>query len=130
VIILADHHLEGQVVLLRGTLAASGWLELFSLQLVTFKDVGLATSSSDRVVWRFVQERRMLLLTGNRAMKGTDSLEQTIREENTPTSLPIITVARVDRLDERRYRERCANRLLEILDELDNYLGSGRVFIP
>jgi hypothetical protein len=34
----------------------------------------------------------MILLTGNRNLKDPDSLEQTIREENTPFSLPVITI--------------------------------------
>jgi len=72
----------------------------------------------------------MLLLTGNRSMKGPHSLEQTIREENTATSLPVITVSSANRLDERLYRERCGSRLIEIILDLDNYLGVGRLFIP
>ncbi len=38
-------------------------------------------------VWRFTQEKGMILLTDNRNMEGQNSLEQTIREENTLTSL-------------------------------------------
>ena len=65
----------------------------------------------------------MLLLTGNRSMKGPHSLEQTNREENTLTSLPVITVSSAHGLDERLYRERCGSRLIEIILDLDNYLG-------
>jgi uncharacterized protein (DUF433 family) len=57
-------------------------------------------------------------------------LDQTIREENTLTSLPVITVSSAHRLDERLYRERCGSRLIEIIMDLDNYLGVGRLFIP
>jgi len=128
--VLVDHNMEGQAVLLWGTLAAEGWLELVPLQLVTFPEVGLSFESSDRVVWRFAQSQRLLLLTDNRSMKGTDSLEQTIREENTSSALPVLTIGSVGRLDEREYRERCARRLAEIVLDLEYYLGSGRVFIP
>jgi hypothetical protein len=31
---------------------------------------------------------------------------------------------------EREYRDRCATRLCEIILELDNYRGTGRIFIP
>jgi hypothetical protein len=41
-------------------------------------------------------------------------LEQTLREENTPTSLPILTIGSVNRLDEREYREECADWTLSI----------------
>jgi hypothetical protein len=72
----------------------------------------------------------MVLLTGNRSMKGDDSLEQTLREENTPEALPVITIAGLARLDERGYRERCSLRLLEIMLDIDQYRGTRRVFIP
>jgi len=128
--ILADHNLEGQAVLLWGTLVAEGWLELCPAALVLFADVGLPLESSDRVVWRMAQTRGMILLTDNRSKRGEDSLEQTIREENTPTSLPVLTIGNVARLVERTYREQCAARLVEIVLDIDNYIGTGRLFIP
>lgn len=127
---LADHNLEGQAVFLWGALATEGWLTLLPLRLVMFHEVGLPVNSTDRDVWRYAQTHQMILLTGNRRKKGVDSLEQVIREENTPTSLPVITVARVDRLDERAYRERCSSRLVEIMLDIENYIGVGRIFIP
>jgi hypothetical protein len=128
--ILVDHDIEGQVLILWGVLAAEGWLDLCSLQLVTFAVVGLPVDSSDRMVWRFAQTHGMVLLTHNRNMNDEDSLEQTIREENTPMSLPVITIGRVERLRERSYRERCVVRLIEIGLEIEQYLGTGRIFIP
>jgi len=128
--ILVDHNLKGQALLLWGTLAAEGWLALLPLRLVTFEDVGLPMHSNDRTVWQFAQTNRMLLLTGNRSMRESHALEQTIREENTATSFPVITVASAERLDERLYRERCGSRLVEMILDLDNYLGVGRLFIP
>jgi hypothetical protein len=122
--------MEGQATLLGGTLVTEGWLDLIPIRLVTFAEVGLSFDSSDRSVWRFVQAQQMLLLTDNRSMKGADSLEQTLREENTPTSLPILTIGSVNRLDERGYREECAERLVEIVLDLENYLGASRIFIP
>jgi hypothetical protein len=93
-------------------------------------DVNLSVDSSDRMVWRFAQEHRMLLLTDNRNMKGDDSLEQTIREEVTADSLPVITIGSLDRIDESEYRQLCANRLVEIVIDRDCYLGYSRLFIP
>ncbi|GAB4214025.1 MAG: hypothetical protein OHK0022_51940 [Roseiflexaceae bacterium] len=128
--VLADHNMEGHTILIWGTLATNGWLDLVPLRLLTFADVGLPFDSDDRTVWRFAQHHQMVLLTGNRKMKGIDSLEQTIREESTSTSLPVITISSVQRLDERFYRERCAIRLVEIMIDVDAYLGAGRLFIP
>ena len=127
---LLDYNLTGQRVLLYGTLAATGWLALLPVQVVTFAEVGLACNANDRDVWRFAQAHGMMLITENRNMKGPHSLEQTIREENTAQSLPVLTIGRVDRLDERQYCERCVNRMLEIALELPDFLGTGRIFIP
>jgi hypothetical protein len=129
-LVLVDHDMEGQVALLWGTLAAEGWLDLLSLELVTFVAAGLPMNSSDRVVWRFAQSQGMVLLTNNRNTKGEDSLGQTIREETTLASLPVLTVGNLDRLAERDHRRRCAERLVEIVLDLERHLGRGRIYIP
>ena len=128
--ILADHDIEGKVFLLWGTVAATGWLETLPLRLVRFRDVGLVPDSTDRTVWRFAQTHGMILLTNNRNMTGNDSLEQTIREENTITSFPVLTFGDFERITDRIYREQCATRLIEVMVYLDDYLGVGRLFIP
>lgn len=112
------------------TLEREGWPELFPLRFVMFTDVGLPYESSDRQVWQFAQKNGMILLTGNRRMGEKDSLEQTLREENTLTSLPVLTIGNLDRMVERMYRERCEAQLLNVLLDLDNYLGTARIFIP
>ena len=128
--ILVDHNVEGQAMLLLGALGTAGWLELHPLQFITFPQAELTYHSSDREVWRFAQDKGWLLLTANRRMQGEDSLEQTIREENTPVSLPVMTISDGRRMVEKTYRERCAVRLLGIVLDLDNYRGVGRVFLP
>ncbi|HXG67269.1 MAG TPA: ACP S-malonyltransferase [Blastocatellia bacterium] len=127
---LADHNIEGQAELLWGTLSAEGWLPFLPMRLLRFVDVGLSFDSTDREIWRFAQERRMLLLTANRNMSGDDSLEQTIREENRADSLPVITISDVDQMMDKTYREQCATRLVEIALYLEDYRGAGRLFIP
>lgn len=130
-ILLIDHNLEGHALILLGNIANQGWLELLPIRFVTFKEMDLSIDSSDRLVWQVAQANQMILMTANRSMKGEDSLEQVLREENTSNSLPIITIGSVDRLlDERDYRNRCVDRLLEILLDIENYLGVGRLFIP
>src|SRR5690242_17391676 len=112
--LLVDHNIEGQAALLWSTLATAGWLDLGLFHLVLFTDADLSFASTDREVWRFAQTHTMLLLTGNRNMDGDDSLEQTIREENEPSSLPVMTIGNLDRMVDRAYREECALRLVEI----------------
>lgn len=129
-IVLVDYNLTGYVVLFQGTLASEGWLDLLSVRFVTLKEANLSVDSNDRIIWRFAQSNQMLLLTANRNAKGEDSLEQTIREEGTATSLPVITIGSLDRLIEREYREQCSARLAEIVLYIENYLGTSRLFIP
>jgi hypothetical protein len=130
VIFLIDHNIEGQSLILFGSITSEGWLETLPIRFISFDEVELLITSSDRVVWRFAQENQMILLTANRSMKGEDSLEQVIREECLPTSLPVVTFANVDRIIEREYREECVDRLIEIALYLENYLGVSRLFIP
>ncbi|MBW4542897.1 MAG: ACP S-malonyltransferase [Symplocastrum torsivum CPER-KK1] len=130
-IFLIDHNLEGHALILLGNIANQGWLELLPIRFVTFKEMELSIDSSDRMVWRIAEANQMILMTANRSMKGEESLEQVLREENTPNSLPVITIGSLDRLlDERDYRNRCVDRLLEILLDIENYMGVGRLFIP
>jgi hypothetical protein len=130
VIFLIDHNIEGQSLILFGSITSEGWLETLPIRFISFDEVELPINSSDRVVWRFAQENQMILLTANRSMKGEDSLEQVIREECLPTSLPVVTFANVARIIEREYREECVDRLIEIALYLENYLGVSRLFIP
>lgn len=128
--VLIDHNLELEAERLAGVVDHTGMASLAPMSFVVFRDVGLAENATDRTVWRFAQTRRMVLLTANRNMPGADSLELTLREELNSRSLPVVTVASQHRLSDPRYREACAYRLIEIVQELSQYSGIGRVFIP
>jgi hypothetical protein len=54
-IILADYNLNRQAMLLSGSLIAGGWLDVAPIRLVTFREIGLPSDSSDRVVWHLVR---------------------------------------------------------------------------
>jgi hypothetical protein len=130
-ICLIDHNLRGHAVVFLGALASEGWLEIVSIQFVTFDELGLQTDSDDRVVWRLAQKNQMVLLTANRSMKGKDSLEQVMREESTAESLPVVTISNADRLlSDPDYRSRCVESLVEIALSMDSYRGVQRIFIP
>ncbi len=68
--VLVDHNIEGQALLLLGTLQAQSWATLLDLRFLRLADVGLSEASTDREVWRFAQAQRMVLLTENRRMSG------------------------------------------------------------
>jgi hypothetical protein len=57
---LIDYNLRGQAVLLWGTIAAEGWLELMPIRFVGFEEVGLLENSSDRLVWQVAQANQMI----------------------------------------------------------------------
>lgn len=128
--VLVDHNIEGQARLLWEMLDESGWTEIAEIEFVFFVDVGLRDNSADREVWRFAQAGQMFLLTANRNNDDDDSLEQTLRDENTLDSLPVITIGTPGRLVDRAYREDCIEGLLNIILYPEKNLGTGRRYIP
>lgn len=128
--VLFDNDISGHCDLFRGTVISTGWAEYQLIEFRSFTEAGLERDSPDRAIWRFCQRQGFLLLTGNRNQDAPDSLEQTIQEENTADSLPVITISQPQRLIEAEYRERCVHSLIEITLHLNNFLGSARLFIP
>jgi hypothetical protein len=132
--ILADNNVEGHVnrllFIFEGEEWGDAWADL-RLAVETFERLGLARNTSDAVLWRACQQQQLILITANRLRRTPDSLEETIRQHNTPQSLPVITLASADRvLDDRAYAERAAAKLLEYLFDMDNYRGTGRLYVP
>jgi hypothetical protein len=128
---LIDYNLQKYAAILLGRIANDGWLDLIPIRFIFFNDIDLPIDSNDRFVWRLSQENRMILLTANRNMKGEDSLEQVLREDSTIDSLPVITIGNLDRFSkEPSYRSRCADRIIDIVLNIEDYMGVGRIFIP
>ena len=128
--IMLDNDIAGHRDLFEGTLRSAGWDEYGFVEFITMDQAGIASDALDSEVWRFCQQRGLLLLTANRNLDDESSLEQTLRENNTPESLPIITVSAPQRIVEPEYRERCIHALIGIALDLDNYLGAARLYIP
>jgi len=134
IVLLADANIQGHVEVLVRRMQAEpfiGFWHDLHLSCVSFADVGLNPADSDSAIWQRCQERRVVLLTNNRNDEGPDSLEATIRNCNTPSSLPVFTIGDAQRLrDEREYSDRVIWALLEYLVEFENLLGTGRLFLP
>jgi hypothetical protein len=128
--LLVDNNMIGDARLLFGTLSTEGWTELFNIKMYVFADFGLDPRSNDRQVWRFVQEHRFLLLTYNRKGRGDDALDKVIHEEGTENAFPVITIGDDRRMLDSLYRSKCAERLAEVIADLDQYLGGRRLYIP
>ena len=61
----------------------------------------------------------------------SEALEAVIEWNNTPTSLPVLTIGAPPRvLSSRAYAERVATRLLEVLLDVEQYRGTGRLYLP
>jgi hypothetical protein len=132
--ILADANCEGHLALLL-RLFQEGWRhdvwESLHLPPVSLVDLGLQLDASDRDLWEACQREQVVLLTANRNDVGPDSLEATIQQHNTPTSLPVFTLANEQRvLRDRLYAAAVADRLLEFLFDIDRYRGTGRLYVP
>jgi hypothetical protein len=132
--LLADANIQGQVALLVACMQAEPWTEFWDylgLRVLTFADVGLDLADSDALIWQRCQEIEALLITDNRNDDGPDSLESTIRGNNTPASLPVFTIADARRVvSSAEYRHEVIDRLLRYLLELENIRGTGRLFLP
>ena len=101
------------------------------MQIFDFGTLGLSNRSPDSLIWRTCQREQLVLITANRNEEGPDSLEATIRNENQPDSLPVVTIANAKRvLRDRDYAERVAASLLDYLMRIDEVRGIGRLYVP
>jgi len=131
--ILTDNDVVGAVRVFRRILASPEWMGLttvLELEFIELQDVELPADAPDVAVWQRSQEVGALLITGNRS-SGEGSLDQTIAEQGSPESLPVLTIG-----DPRRvirdpvYARECALSLLDFVDRIETLRGTGRLFIP
>ncbi len=132
--ILADNNAGGHLEVLLRHWQGAAWREIWTglgLPLETFERLGLPRDCSDATLWRACQEQQVLLLTCNRNEDGPESLEATIRTQNTEQCLPVFTLANPKRLlIDRTYSGEVAEKLLQYLLEIESYRGTGRLFVP
>jgi hypothetical protein len=132
--ILADINVVGQRDALLSIWTSDTWRDFWDglgLSVETFRTLGLSDTASDALIWRTCQREGLVLISGNRNEDGPDSLEATIRNENQPESLPVITIGDADRvLRDRLYAENVAERLLDYLMRTDEVRGVGRHYVP
>ena len=132
--ILADNNVVGHVVYLARLMQAEPWagfwMEL-GLAFRSFADVGLSPTSTDTEVWQRCQAHGLVLITDNRNEDSPDSLTAAIRRFNTPTSLPVFTIADLDKfVASREYQERVVTALYDYLLRIEQVRGTGRLYLP
>ncbi|PON11714.1 ACP S-malonyltransferase [Candidatus Entotheonella serta] len=132
-LILTDHDVIGAVRTFRRLFESPQWAELaaiLDLQFIEFEDVDLPINAPDSTVWQRSQEIGALLITGNRS-SGQNSLDQTIREQATSESLPVLTIGDPQRvIRDRAYTRACATSLLNFVNRIETLRGTGRLFLP
>lgn len=127
--ILFDHDIEGFDVFLITGLRETGWDQELTFEFLRLRDLRLPDDCTDREIWRRCQQAGMFLITQNRNSDDDTSLQATLETENTGESLPVITIPDAEKLVLTDYRQQAAHRLVEIILDLENYLGVGRVYI-
>ena len=132
--LVADANIQGQVEYLVQRMQADAWVDFWqALGLVfhRFEDVGLPTSSTDLEVWNVCQAEQLILITDNRNLDSENSLEATIRRNNTPGSLPVFTIADMNEFrTNSSYVERVVEVLYDYLLRIDDLRGTGRLYLP
>ena len=132
--ILADINVIGHVQVLLEILEGNYWGELWKeldLTIHTFDEIGLSPDVPDSLLWRRCQDLNIVLITTNRNAEGPESLEMTIRRENGPSSLPVLTIADNERVaTDREYAVLTAEVLIDYLIRIDTLHGTGRLFLP
>lgn len=130
-LILSDENCIGQVEAIYAELGRLGYVELLEIELLTWEQAGLTKGINDEAIWHFCQQRSCLVVTGNRTGDdGQESLEFVVRRFVTPTSLPVLTISNIKRVTrDRKYCVACAQRLADIVFDLDSYRGVTRLYL-
>ena len=132
--LVADANIQGQVEYLVQRMQADAWADFWQalgLALYRFEDVGLSASSTDLEIWNVCQAEQLILITDNRNLDSEDSLEATIRRNNTPESLPVFTIADMNEFrTSSSYVERVVEALYDYLLRIDEVRGTGRLYLP
>ncbi len=132
--LVADANIQGQVEYLVRRMQANVWADFWQglgLLLYRFEDIGLSASSTDLEVWSVCQAEQLILITDNRNLDSEESLEATIRRNNTPESLPVFTIADMSEFrTNSSYVERVVKALYEYLLTIDDVRGTGRLYLP
>jgi hypothetical protein len=132
--LIADANIQGQVEYLVKRMRAEPWADFWQalgLVLRRFEDVGLSEASTDYEVWNVCQAEQLMLITDNRNLDSEESLEATIRRNNTPAALPVFTIADMSGFrTDNSYVERVVEALFDYLLRIDDVRGTGRLYLP
>ena len=132
--LLADANAEGHFRAIIDVCRSPQWRTVWDglgIDAFEFAELKIDRKTPDLELWHLCQRERLVLITGNRNAAGATSLDTAIRQYSKLQSLPVMTIADMDRLlNDRTYLAAAVERLLEFLLEMDRHVGSGRLYIP
>jgi len=132
--IMSDNDVRGLVERLVDICQTPPWEDFWrdlDCTLCTFEDFQLPAHAADSTVWQTCQANEVILITANRNEDGADSLGSTIQNRTRPDCLPVLTLADADRVaHDREHVKAVVERLLVILGDIDDYRGTGRLYLP
>lgn len=131
--IMADNDIQGQFQAILQVFQSSYWRdywERLACSVETFESLGIPRHAPDVDVWQACQRHRVVLITGNRNDDSPTSLESAILTFNSPSALPVFTIASPTYFKSREYVDRIAERILELLTDLEQLEGAGRIYVP
>ncbi len=132
--LLADANCEGHMEVLARILTSKEWDDLWKesqLVIETFDSLKLDRKTPDKVLWQLCQVNGLVLITQNRKDEGPESLQTTIRLLNQSDSLPVVTLADGNEvLRSGAYAGRVVEDLMDYLLYMENFLGTGRLWVP
>ena len=132
--LMSDNDVQGQVSRLMDICQLPPWCEFWQAMdctLYNFADLNLSNDATDAEIWHACQEKGVVLITGNRNAEGPNSLEATIRSRSNSRCLPVLTLADPNRiLYDRAYASLVVERLFDVLVDIEEVLGVGRLYLP
>lgn len=132
--ILADINVIGHLQKIHAIIKHDQWTDVWTslnLRIVRFDELGLRPKSLDSDIWKACQAAELVLFTNNRNHDGPDSLEAAIRENNNDLCLPVFTLANENRFqNSREYASKVVEDMMEYLLDIDDYRGTGRLYLP
>jgi hypothetical protein len=134
--LLFDVHLQGYVRYILALIDALGMGDVwrsFDLPIHSVIGLGHPQDVSDRVIWNRCQSDGLILITENRNDDGPDSLQRTMNELRTESTLPVLTLANRERFrQDRRYALIVVEEMLNTLADLEagQHRGTDRLFLP